>query len=107
MVTDKAQTHHGSNGSGLPPWMRFVWLIGVPSAIALFLVWRLDGRQSQHLMQIESRLEAHALVTLGAAGTLTKASEDGRAETRTLITLMRQVCVNTARTDEQRRECVR
>jgi hypothetical protein len=32
--------------------------------------------------------------------------DEHRAETRTLITLMRQICVNTSKTDQQRRECV-
>jgi hypothetical protein len=93
---------NGNPFAGMTPWMRFIAFIGVPAAIALFLVYRLDGRSALELAQISAELRAHATVSATAIVTF----DEHRAETRTLITLMRQICVNTSKTDQQRRECV-
>jgi hypothetical protein len=95
-----------TNGSfGLPPWMRFIWVVGVPSAIALFLVYRLDGRQTDQLTGVERRLEVHASAAADHFGILIKVSEEVREETRQLIALMRKICVHTARTETQVGAC--
>jgi hypothetical protein len=88
--------------AGLPVWLRAIVLLGPTTAIALFLVWRSD-RQGDEIAAISARLEAHAAVTTATAGVVL----DAREESRSLISLLRQVCVNTSRTDDQRRECVR
>ena len=94
---------NGSNPfAGMSPWMRFIAFIGVPAAIALFLVYRLDGRSAQELAQISADLRSHSAIQSVMATELA----DQKAETRTLIVLMRQICVNTSKTDQQRRECV-
>jgi hypothetical protein len=111
-MADQALIISGSNGSngngngnpfaGMTPWMRFIAFIGVPAAIALFLVYRLDGRSAQELAQISADLRAHAAISTITA----KSVDESRIETRTLVALMRQICVNTSKTDTQRRECV-
>jgi hypothetical protein len=93
---------NGNPFAGMTPWMRFIAFIGVPAAIALFLVYRLDGRSALELAQISAELRAHATVSSAAVATL----DEHRDETRTLIALMRQICVNTSKSDQQRRECV-
>lgn len=95
---------------GLPAWSRFVGVIGIPSAVALFLVWRLDGRQTEldsrqatQLASLSSQVASQTLIL----STVQRASDDAIAEQRRLTSLMRQVCLNTARTDAQRLECGR
>jgi hypothetical protein len=104
---DQLVIRTGSNGNGNPfagmsPWMRFIAFIGVPAAIALFLVYRLDGRSADEIAGISSELRAHTAAANYSAAELT----DHRSETKTLIALMRAICVNTSKTDQQRRECV-
>jgi hypothetical protein len=104
---DQLVIRTGSNGNGNPfagmsPWMRFIAFIGVPAAIALYLVYRLDGRSAQELAGISADLRAHQAVS----GVMATEIADHKAETRTLIVLMRQICVNTSKNDQQRRECV-
>jgi hypothetical protein len=111
-MADQALIISGSNGTngngngnpfaGMTPWMRFIAFIGVPAAIALFLVYRLDGRSAQELAQISADLRAHSTISAATASVM----EDHRDETRLLIALMRQICVNTSKSDVQRRECV-
>lgn len=101
------QLNGNGNGTnplaGMSPWMRFVAIIGIPSAIALFLVFRLDGRQASQLERIEARLQAQTDTTYA----LTQTADASRRETAALVGLMRQICVNTSTSDTQRRECVR
>lgn len=99
--------HAPSNGNGNPfagmsPWMRFIAFIGVPAAIALYLVYRLDGRSAQELAGISADLRAHSAIQ----GVMAAEIADHKDDTRTLIVLMRQICVNTSKNDQQRRECV-
>lgn len=93
---------NGNPFAGMSPWMRFIAFIGVPAAIALYLVYRLDGRSAQELAGISAELRAHQAVSSVMATEIA----DHKSETKTLIALMRAICVNTARSDQQRRECV-
>jgi hypothetical protein len=93
---------NGNPFAGMSPWMRFIAFIGVPAAIALFLVYRLDGRSADEIAGISSELRAHTAAANYSAAELT----DHRSETKTLIALMRAICVNTSKNDQQRRECV-
>lgn len=104
---------NGFNLNGMSPWMRFVVIVGPSTAIALFLVWQMNGRNALQLDRIESRVEAHAISATDVAqrqaettAALMKASESDRALLRSLISLMRQVCVNTAKNDDSRQKCV-
>lgn len=71
------------NGA-MPLWMKFISAVGVPSAGLIYLVWFLS-------------------TTL--LGTITAHTNDHEREMRSLMLVMRQVCANTATTDEQRRGC--
>jgi hypothetical protein len=79
----------------------------VPSAIALFLVWFMTTRIQNDMKDMSLELRGHATVSANTAARLQAFTQDSREESRALISLLRQVCVNTAKTDEQRRECVR
>mgnify|MGYP005815112457 CR=1 FL=1 len=74
---------NGMNG-GLPPWARFISLVGVPSAIAMYLVYVLSVGMSNSL---ESHEAEHA------------------REMRVLTRLIQQLCVNTADNLEDRAGC--
>lgn len=87
-----ADVANGVNGvNDLPVWARVfsnvVLKIGVPAAIAVFLVWSLAGAFTASLKKQEAEInDVHRTV----------------AE---LSYYMRLICVNTARTDEQRNVC--
>ena len=72
-----------TNGS-VPLWMKFISAVGVPSAIAIYLVWFLG---TAVLGAIEDHAEAHA------------------AETRVLTSVLQQLCANTAQTAADRAGC--
>jgi hypothetical protein len=68
----------------LPMWAQVAYLLGVPSGIAVFLVWFLSGAVLQ-------ALHAHA--------------EESRAGITKQVQLLQQICVNTASTPEERASC--
>ena len=75
---------NGANGSAMPLWMKFVSAVGVPSAIAIYLVWFLG---TAVLGAIQGHAEQHA------------------AETRVLTSVLQQLCANTATTAADRVGC--
>ena len=74
---------NGFNGS-LPAWMKFVSMIGVPSAIAMYLIYFLS-------FAIMGSLESH--------------EEEHAREMRALTQIIQQLCVNTADTPVDRAGC--
>jgi len=119
-MSSHAQSDNGTgNGNGFnvstwPKWAQVVFVIGPTAMIALFLVWQNNTRGVVQLDRIEARVEAHAATSAEVArdlaattASLAKAAENDRAQTRTLISLQRQVCLNTAKNDDQRRECAK
>mgnify|MGYP003141317730 CR=1 FL=1 len=72
------------NGNGIPIWMKFVSVIGVPSAIAVYLVYFLSSS------------------VLGAINTH---SDEHQMEIRMMTAVMQQLCVNTAESEAARRGC--
>ena len=67
-----------------PVWVKAVIQLGTPSVIALFLVWWLTG-------SLSTALASH------------EADQHNRMEDMTRV--MIQICVNTAKTVEERRGC--
>ena len=116
-MAPQAQPAH-ANGNGLswtswPKWQQALFVIGPTAAIALYLVFRVDGRLFTVVERVEARIEVHAAAAAmsdaeqaKAADAIVKASEAERAQVRSLIGLIRQVCLNTARNDEARDKCV-
>lgn len=77
-----------SNGAGLngnlPVWAKFVSAVGVPSAIAIYLVWFLGS---------------------AVLGAITSHADEHAAEIRVLTSVLQQLCSNTAETPADRAGC--
>jgi hypothetical protein len=81
----------------LPIWARVLAVIGIPGAIAIFLVWqgatelpRLSRQQEQLVVDVQ-RLQQMV-------------SEQGINADST-YRLLQRICVNTAKTDTERQQC--
>jgi hypothetical protein len=88
------------NGNGgavaLPPWLTFVFRVGVPSAIAVWFVFRLTTTMEDRLYRMEA-IQQTVRVEL----------EEHMRASKIAIDLARQLCINTAKDDEQTRACLR
>lgn len=74
-------------GNGLPWWVKAAYMLGVPAAIALFLLW---------------------FVTTSVAGEIKGLRDDTRQHMRDQarqLQYLRAICLNTAPTDLARAQC--
>jgi len=97
-----------------PWWVQILTIAGPVAAIAMFLVYQQSGSLMTGLNRIEARVEAAAVLSSAAtkdqeavAAALIKQTDQDRVQMRSLIALVRQVCINTARNDEARKDCVK
>lgn len=85
------------NGS-LPGWIKAAATLGVPSVIALVLVWFMAARLDSRVDTIAETLNSH----VGSMQSV-QLAEDAREQR--LLRVIRQVCFNTAQTEAQRAAC--
>lgn len=70
--------------NGLPLWMKFISLVGVPSSIAIYLVW---------------------FLTTTVLGAISSHNDHHAEEMRVLTSVMQQICANTAENTTDRARC--
>lgn len=84
----------------MPDGLKAKTTAGAVITIALYLVYWGTSTLSSDLSALKGQMASHILSVDGAASLQA-------TQNQTLITLMRQMCLNTAKTSEDRRECVR
>ena len=87
--------------SDAPMWARIVYVIGVPSAIAIFLIYFVTNQVSGAIgnirteqAQIREELRLHAVDSSYVI-----------KETTSIRMILQQICANTAATREERNMC--
>ncbi len=89
----------------LPEWVQALVKIGVPGGIAVFLVWRLAGGFDV----VDARMKAieaqHAEMSLSAGRMETTLNRSRESGDRVLLVL-RQICVQNASTNAEKRDCL-
>lgn len=88
----------GSNGSGMPWQVRAVGFFGVPSAIAIFLVWNMTGTQAQDIRAAREQLANHAQVSASANLETAKRLEH-------VERVLTAICANAAKNLGDRASC--
>ena len=86
------------NGNGkmnIPPWLNFIVRVGVPSAIALWFVFRLTT-------SVEDRLARMEQIQASVIGQLNQHMQNSEIA----IAIARQMCINAAKDDTQQRACL-
>lgn len=83
--------------NGLPGWAKVVAVIGIPGALAFFLVWMnaqtLPSMQEQLIRQGEQAKRTQDMIL-----------EHGR-QSEDLLRLMQRICANTAKDDTREQRC--
>jgi hypothetical protein len=86
------------NGNlALPLWARVIALVGIPGAIAMFLVYA----QTQTLPAIQRELQTLRISYEKALDT----QRDLLAKQEEAVRLLQKVCSNTAKSDQERQRC--
>lgn len=90
---------NGTGGllTGLPGWAKVIAVIGIPGAIAFFLVWvgakSIPNIQEQIIRQGEQNKRIQELIL-----------DHGR-QSEDLLRLMQRICANTAKDDTREQRC--
>jgi len=84
------------NGNGMltHPLVKLVLQVGVPSGIAVYLVYMLAGSIVAETRSTHELLRQHV-----------EATASQQAMQRTIVDLLRQMCVNSAQSDEAKQTC--
>jgi len=83
--------------AGLPQWARVIAMVGIPGAIALFLVWV----GSQSLPEIKTELIAYRVEAERVRTTMqTQATQEEQ-----IYRILQRICSEVAKTDEGRARC--
>ena len=93
----------------IPAWLAAVVKLGIPGAIAVFLVWKLAAGFDVYALRME-RLEAQTAVQHSEIKSHGERIEDltGRAYmlNEKMLNVLKTMCVNDARTADARRNCL-
>ena len=82
-------------------WSKVVSIYGVPAVVALFLVWFVTTKVDGSLNRIETFQQAHSIDMQYSI----KANEELKSQFYITNKLLQQICVNQARTEDQRNRC--
>jgi hypothetical protein len=87
---------------GLPTWARFIAAVGVPSAIALYLVWVLTAgvASAQQVEAMSKKVDDHTAATERQLERMTTVLE-------TQVRLARVICRSVAKSDLAKADCDR
>lgn len=88
--------------AGMSPLMRFVAIVGLPSAGLAYLIYALVSSFGAELASIDRRLDAHEKASVAIAEHLQQDNE----QSWVLIGVIERVCINTAKTESDRIACV-
>lgn len=86
----------------LPWWVSAIYKVGVPTAIACYLVWILAGKVQTDLEATQNQMTSMQALMASHIATQErnlKVNED-------ILKAMRKICVNTSDTKADRDECV-
>ena len=77
-----------------PWWVQAIYKVGIPSAIAIFLIWTLVNKIDVGIIEIRENLRLHAVDSSYVI-----------KNTNNLQQILQRICVNTSETNEERNAC--
>ena len=100
-------TNGPNNGlHGLPQWARVVGLVGIPGAIALYLVFSLASFATSGLADLRLEVMTNRQATQQHEAEAMRRDLEARRAADALRHLLQQICFNTSNTDAERQRCV-
>jgi hypothetical protein len=89
-----------------PWWIRFATVFGVPALLAIYFSWSMVSGQSTILHNIERLLYAQEAQISEVAEVARKTAEISTASSLRIESYMRQICVNSAKSQTERNICL-
>lgn len=91
----------GPGLSEMNPIAKLILQIGVPSAIALYLVYLLGGSLSGEMRTFSEKLDSH----MSATTVIRESLQEQNVNQKLILDVLRQTCVNAAKTTPERNAC--
>lgn len=91
--------------SAEPLWLQVLYKFGVPSAIAIYLVWFMSNTVAPGVKAIEIKLDQHIEMNRAAAEQTQNLLRRQEAQQDIVIDLLKQTCVQNGKSSEDRRAC--
>lgn len=85
--------------NNLPWWVNAIYKVGVPTAIACYLVWILASKVQTEVEAVQNVVNQHVQDQQRNMLEFTKISKEQ-------LKLLRAMCLHSAKTDNQRDDCV-
>lgn len=83
------------NDNKQPWWVNPIYKFGVPSVLAIFLVWFLTVQVRDKLENIDNKLDNH----INVFNPIIRQNDQ-------MLVILRQICVNSATTNYERGQCL-
>jgi len=80
----------------------FAVKVGVPSVIAIYLVWILTQGLSQDMAAMKASFDQHS----SQAAMMMQQYEQVRIQSDRQLYVMQRICINSANTPQERQECL-
>ena len=115
MRADRAEDGHMANGdngngrdpmSGFPWWVKAVVVVGVPSAIALGLVWSDRAQLSDAVYYNKAVLSGMVVTDTAHDLRVTEKFNELSRQTQETNRILMAGCVNDAKTENERNRCL-
>jgi hypothetical protein len=88
---------------GMPWQVKALGIVGVPAAIAIYLVWALVSQIAPAILSMNSLLSAHVAQMTTLMGEQTQIKNQNEA----IIRILKTSCVNAAKDMVERERCLR
>lgn len=95
--------------NGMPWWVKAIGVVGVPSALAIYLVYTLVSWGNVVVAQANTGKELQAMLTQHVAAMAQMATDQASVKEQNvvIIRVLRSSCVNSAKSNEERDRCLR
>ncbi len=101
LIIDPSSKDNG-NGSQQPAWLQTILKVGVPSAIALFLVYTLATNNSTALANVERSQQQHAVDVTRHTELLREVKDSSLR----MEIYLRMMCIRLSKTADDRNTCL-
>lgn len=102
-VFDPKSRRRQSETDGMPWQIKAVGLIGVPSAIACYLIWALVSGVVPAMLSMQQTMGT----LVGTISSITTEHAAQKVQNERIIQILQATCVNAAQTTIDRERCIR
>jgi hypothetical protein len=87
---------------GMPWWVKAIGFVGVPSAIAMFLVWALVSNVIPVMLEMQKTVNTMAV----QVATVSAEHAESKRQTEEMLKVLRGSCLNGAKSYEEKTRCL-